>query len=226
MKRFLEGTLLPADEAHTYWNGTFSAAQQAQFLLHRNRASTKDLFDSDLPAGDENGSLNRYLAFDQRYYLADDILQKADRMSMAHSLEVRPPFLDHRIVEFAARLPERMKIDGKQHKVVLKRLMQNKLPASVLGRAKTGLDIPTHDWLRGTLRPLLMDTLSAGAIDETKLFRRERVEFFIKEHMERRANLGYHLWGLLILFLWIRNIQTASVPRVAEKIVTRAFTRA
>jgi asparagine synthase (glutamine-hydrolysing) len=228
MKRFLEGTLLPSDEAHTYWNGTFSAAQQAQFLLHRSRASTTDLFDSDLPAADENGSLNRYLAFDQRYYLADDILQKADRMSMAHSLEVRPPFLDHRIVEFAARLPEHMKIDGKQHKVVLKRLMQNKLPASVLRRAKTGLDIPAHDWLRGTLRPLLMDTLSAGAIDETNLFRRERIEFFIKEHMERRANLGYHLWGLLILFLWIRhwNIQTASVPRVAEKIVTRAFTRA
>jgi len=228
VKRFLEGTLLPSDEAHTYWNGTFSAAQQDQFLRQRNRTSVKDLFDSDLPAADENGSLNRYLAFDQRYYLADDILQKVDRMSMAHSLEVRPPFLDHRIVEFAARLPEHMKIDGRQHKVALKRLMRDKLPMSVLRRAKTGLDIPAHDWLRGTLRPLLMDTLSAAAIDETNLFRREGIEFFIKEHMERRANLGYHLWGLLILFLWIRqwNIQTASVPRAAEKIVARAFTRA
>ncbi len=228
VKRFLEGTLLPGDEAHCYWNGTFSAAQQDQFLLERNRTSVKDLFDTDLPAADEHGSLNRYLAFDQRYYLADDILQKVDRMSMAHSLEVRPPFLDHRILEFAARLPERMKIDGRQHKVVLKRLMRDKLPMSVLRRAKTGLDIPAHDWLRGTLRPLLMDTLSATAIDETNLFRREGIEFFIKEHMDRRANLGYHLWGLLILFLWIRqwNIQTASVPRAAEKFVLRAFTRA
>jgi asparagine synthase (glutamine-hydrolysing) len=229
VKRFLEGTLLPGDEAHTYWNGSFSDEQQAQFVLHRNGgASTRNLFDSDLPAADENGSLNRYLAFDQRYYLSDDILQKVDRMSMAHSLEVRPPFLDHRIVEFAARLPERMKIDGRRHKVVLKGLMQNKLPPSVLRRSKTGLDIPTHDWLRGTLRPLLMDTLSASALDETNLFRREGIEAFIKEHMERRANLGYHLWGLLILFLWIRhwNIQTASVPQVAEKIVARAFTRA
>jgi asparagine synthase (glutamine-hydrolysing) len=182
-----------------------------------------------LPAGDENGSLNRYLAFDQRYYLADDILQKVDRMSMAHSLEVRPPFLDHRIVEFAARLPEKMKIDGRRHKVVLKGLMQNKLPGSVLQRRKTGLDIPTHDWLRGTLRPLLMDTLSASAIEETNLFHRDRIDFFIKEHMERRANLGYHLWGLLILFLWIKhwNIQTMSTPEVAEKkIAARAFTRA
>jgi len=228
VKRFLEGTFLPRDEAHAYWNGTFSAAQQDQFLLQRNRTSIQDLFDSDLPAADENGSLNRYLAFDQRYYLADDILQKVDRMSMAHSLEVRPPFLDHRIVEFAARLPEHMKVNGRQHKVVLKRLMRDKLPMSVLRRAKTGLDIPAHDWLRGTLRPLLMDTLSAAAIDETNLFRREGIEFLIKEHMERRANLGYHLWGLLILFLWIRqwNIQTAAVPRVAEKIVARAFTRA
>ena len=228
VKRFLEGTLLPADEAHTYWNGTFSAAQQAEFVLQGNRGSVKRLFDSDLPAGDEHGSLNRYLAFDQRYYLPDDILQKVDRMSMAHSVEVRPPFLDHRLVEFAARLPEQMKINGRQQKVVLKGLMQSKLPAAVLRRPKTGLDIPAHDWLRGALRPLLMDTLSAGAIDDTNLFRRDLIESFISDHMERRANLGYHLWGLLILFLWIKhwNIQTTCAPRVAEKVVARAFTRA
>jgi asparagine synthase (glutamine-hydrolysing) len=227
-KRFLEGSLLTLDEAHAYWNGTFSAAQQAEFVLQRNRASVKDLFDGDLPAADEHGSLNRYLAFDQRYYLPDDILQKVDRMSMAHSLEVRPPFLDHRLVEFAARLPEHMKINGSQHKVVLKRLMQNKLPGSVLRRPKTGLDIPAHDWLRGSLRPLLLDTLSASAIDATNLFRRDRIESFISDHMERRANLGYHLWGLLILFLWIRhwNIQTTSAPSATEKLVARAFTRA
>ena len=228
VKRFLEGTFLPADEAHTYWNGTFSAAQQAEFVLQGNRGSVKRLFDSDLPAGDEHGSLNRYLAFDQRYYLPDDILQKVDRMSMAHSVEVRPPFLDHRLVEFAARLPEQMKINGRQQKVVLKGLMQSKLPAAVLRRPKTGLDIPAHDWLRGALRPLLMDTLSAGAIDDTNLFRRDLIESFISDHMERRANLGYHLWGLLILFLWIKhwNIQTTCAPRVAEKVVARAFTRA
>jgi asparagine synthase (glutamine-hydrolysing) len=228
VKRFLEGSLLPSDEAHLFWNGTFSSEQQKDLLLRGKSGSVSKLFDADLPASDENGSLNRYLAFDQRYYLADDILQKADRMSMAHSLEVRPPFLDHRIVEFAARLPEHMKMHGGQHKVVLKGLMRDKLPSSVLRRPKTGLDIPTHDWLRGTLRPLLMDTLSAEAIDHTNLFRRDHIEFLIKEHMERRANLGYHLWGLLILFLWIRqwNIQTSAAPHDAERLVGRAFTRA
>jgi asparagine synthase (glutamine-hydrolysing) len=222
-KRFLEGTLLSPDEAHTYWNGTFSAAQQNEFLLEGNGASVGDLFDDRLPGSDERGSLNRYLAFDQRYYLPDDILQKVDRMSMAHSLEVRPPYLDHRIVEFAASLPENMKIDGRRQKVILKELMRDKLPASVLRRPKTGLDIPVHDWLRGVLRPLLLDTLSGESIERTKLFRRDRLEQFIQQHMERRANLGYHLWGLLVLFLWIKqwNIQTPEM-QPAERTLVRA----
>jgi len=222
-KRFLEGTLLPPDEAHTYWNGTFSAAQQDDFLLESNGSSVQNLFDNNLPGTDGRGSLNRYLAFDQRYYLPDDILQKVDRMSMAHSLEVRPPYLDHRIVEFAANLPEHMKINGKRQKVILKDLMRGKLPSSVLRRAKTGLDIPVHDWLRGALKPLLLDTLSAAAIEQTKLFRRDRLEFLIKEHLERRSNLGYHLWGLLVLFLWIKqwNIQTPGM-QPAETTLVRA----
>ena len=179
-----------------------------------NGSTVRDLFDANLPYADEAGSLNRYLAFDQRYYLPDDILQKVDRMSMAHSVEIRPPFLDHRIVEFAAGLPPEMKISGKCQKVILKRLMTGTLPDAVLRRPKTGLDIPTHDWLRGALRPLLLDTLNAQAIDETQLFRRERIEFLIQEHMERRANLGYHLWGLLILFLWIKQWNIQSAPRL------------
>ena len=91
--------------------------------------------------------------FDQSYYLPDDILYKCDRMSMAHSLEVRPPFLDHRIVEFAASLPERLKIRGSRQKYLLRELMRDKLPASVLHRKKEGFDIPAHEWLRGVLRP-------------------------------------------------------------------------
>jgi Asparagine synthase len=106
----------------------------------------QDLFESDLPAANGNRNLRRFLAFDQRYYLADDLLQKVDRMSMAHSLEVRPPYLDHRMIEFAASLPDRFKVSGRCHKLILKRLMRSKLPKSVLRRSKTGLDIPTHDW--------------------------------------------------------------------------------
>ena len=110
-------------------------------------------------AGDRTAA---YLWFDQKYFLPDDILAKVDRISMAHSIEVRPPFLDHRIVEFAARLPENMKVAGATQKVILRRLMKNRLPDEVLQRKKIGFDIPAHEWLRGPLLPLLRDTLEAG----------------------------------------------------------------
>ena len=133
-------------------------------------------------------------------------------MSMAHSLEVRPLYLDHRIIEFASTLPNRFKVNGRTLKVVLKSLMKSKLPASVIRHPKTGLDIPAHEWLRGPLRSRLEDTLSPDAVKQSGLFCPGAIEAQKRDHMERRANLGYHLWGLMILFLWIKhwNIQTSS----------------
>jgi asparagine synthase (glutamine-hydrolysing) len=142
-------------------------------------------------------------------------------MSMAHSLEVRPPFLDHRIVEFAARLPGKFKIQGGKQKIILKNLMRGKLPDSVLRKPKNGLDIPAHDWLRGVLRPLLLDTLNRDVLKSTGIFRRSSVEYLIEAHMDRRENFGYQLWSLLILFLWIKqwNIQTGTMAEMEEKML-------
>jgi asparagine synthase (glutamine-hydrolysing) len=149
--------------------------------------------------------LNKYLHLDQHNYLPDDILYKCDRMSMAHSLEVRPPFLDHRIVEFAAALPEKLKIRGSSLKHVLRELMRDKLPTNVLRRPKEGFDIPAHQWFRTALKPLLMDTLTQDAVEETGIFDWPTVKFVMDEHMSRRTNFGYHLWGLLTLFLWMNR---------------------
>jgi asparagine synthase (glutamine-hydrolysing) len=126
-------------------------------------------------------------------------------MSMAHSLEVRPPFLDHRIVEFAASLPASLKIRGSRQKVLLKELMRDKLPPSVLRRKKIGFDIPVHDWLRSSLRTLMQEVLMDGASDHAVLFRRDVIETQIRHHLERRVNVGYHLWGLMMLFLWMKK---------------------
>jgi asparagine synthase (glutamine-hydrolysing) len=216
LKRFLEGSLLPPDQAHIYWNGTFSGSQKTPLVradlpraLDRILGELREhLYDSD--------TLAAYLWFDQKYYLPDDILMKVDRMSMAHAVEVRPPLLDHRIVEFAASLPASCKIRGSRQKYVLKELMRNKLPASVLNKEKTGLDIPSHEWLRGPLRPLMLEALEYGTSEHAGLFRKDAVDACVQSHLARRANLGYHLWGLMILFLWMRKwrIQTlpASVP--------------
>jgi asparagine synthase (glutamine-hydrolysing) len=205
LKRWLEGSLLDPDEAHFFWNGTFSPDQLAQIRPGTNGSGLRRLVDELEMA--PNGVLQRYLTVDQNYYLPDDILYKTDRMSMAHSLEVRPPFLDHRIVEFAASLPQRLKIRGGAQKFVLRELMRGKLPETVLKRKKTGFDIPTHDWFRGPLRPLLMDTVTPEAIAATGIFDARAIETLIRDHMERRINAGYHLWGLLTLFLWMKRLK-------------------
>ena len=215
LKRWIEGSWLDPDEAHFFWNGTFSNEQRRQICPSSNGNGLRALVDClDLKPG---GGVERYLQIDQNYYLPDDILYKTDRMSMAHSLEVRPPFLDHRIVEFAAGLPESLKIRGMQQKRVLKELMRGKLPTFVLNRKKTGFDIPTHDWFRGTLRGLLMDTLTPEAIAAAGIFDARAIEILIRDHMERRINAGYHLWGLLTLFLWMRRWKV-EVPHPEETV--------
>jgi asparagine synthase (glutamine-hydrolysing) len=201
LKRFLQGCLLSPGLAHVFWNGTFSEAEKQRIFLFADSGPLAEVL-----AGMDGGSgLQRFLDFDQRYYLPDDILYKVDRISMAHSLEVRPPFLDQRIVAFAASLPERFKMRGSHSKYLLRRLMKDKLPRAVLRRPKVGFDVPIHEWLRGVLRPLLLDTLSQEAVSATRLFHWPAVNQQISAHLERRANLGYHLWGLMVLLIWMKR---------------------
>jgi asparagine synthase (glutamine-hydrolysing) len=205
LKRLLRGSLMPPEQAHVYWNGTFSEAEKLT-LLQTQPTGAFDAMLADLrlalPGTDD---LAPYLTFDQKYYLADDILVKSDRMSMAHAVEVRPPYLDHRIVEFAATLPASLKIRGRRQKFLLKDLMKDKLPASILQRKKMGFDIPAHEWLRGPLRALLIDTVNTGLSDYSELFHSEAIQSYLRSHLERRVNIGYHLWGLMILFLWMKK---------------------
>jgi asparagine synthase (glutamine-hydrolysing) len=219
LKRFLEGSLLSPDESHFFWNGACSPGQRTAICPACARHGIAALT-PETPGLDP---LSHYLYIDQLYYLPDDILYKTDRMSMAHSLEVRPPFLDHRIIEFAATLPPSLKIRGGCLKYLLKALMRDKLPPSVIRRKKTGFDIPTHHWFRGPLRSLLLDTLRPEAVERTGLFDSRAVARMIGDHMERRANHGYQLWGLLTLFLWIAKWKIQTAPLV-EPPVERAFT--
>jgi len=217
LKRWLEGSLLHPDEAHLFWNGSFSQAQKDALLADDRGFLARPLW-LDLPPARTVGRLNRYLLLDQRYYLQDNLLYKVDRMSMAHSLEVRPPFLDHRIVEFAARLPERFKIRGSKQKWILKQALRGKVPPEVLSRPKAGLDIPAHEWFRGPLLTLLKDTL-CGSSAAASLFRREEIDLLIDRHLRREINAGYQLWGLMTLLLWMKRwdieVDTEEAPALA-----------
>jgi asparagine synthase (glutamine-hydrolysing) len=170
--------------------------------------------------------LQAFLEFDQKYFLPDNMLTKVDRTSMAHSIEVRPPFLDHRIVEFANSLPASLKIRGSLQKVILRNLMRDKLPPAILTRKKTGFDIPTHDWFRGPLRPLLEEALSFASAEHGEFFQLPRIEAHVRAHLERRANLGYHLWGLMILFFWMKRwrIQTRVPVSPVRRAMDNVFT--
>jgi asparagine synthase (glutamine-hydrolysing) len=216
-KRFLEGCLMPADRAHAYWNGTFSGAEKQALVRMRLTGALDGILGEMRARSSAEDNLAPYLWFDQKYYLPDDILTKVDRISMAHSLEVRPPFLDHRIVEFAASLPARLKIRGSRQKIVLKELMEGKLPPAILGRKKIGFDIPAHQWLRESLRGLLVETLTAGISEHAGLFRGDVIESLVRDHLERRTNAGFHLWGLMILFLWMKKWRIQSASSLAPR---------
>jgi len=223
VKRFLEGSFLPASEAHCYWNGSFSEEQRQQLCAFERKTSWNA--EALMDGNNSLGPLNRFLNFDQKYYLPDDILAKVDRMSMAHSLEIRPPFLDHQIVEFAASLPERLKIRGLRQKYLLKVLMRDKLPKEVLTRGKMGFDIPTHDWLRWELKPLLLEVTSPSVLSRTGLFNPKVLKRWLQAHFEGRINIGFHLWGLLILLLWMEKWRIQSPFQLTEPLLQSLMAR-
>jgi len=202
LKRFLQGSLMAPQDAHLFWNGMFSLEEKRRFCTFDHHPNLADLY-GQAAEDTTTSDVRRFMQLDQRFYLCDNILYKCDRMSMAHSLEVRPPFLDHRIVEFAGRLPQNLQVTGARLKILLKSLCATKLPASVVRRRKEGLDIPVHAWLRGPLRNLLLDVLSPRRVRASQIFNPTMVQKLIDDHLERRVNAGYHLWGLLMLFLWM-----------------------
>jgi len=220
LKRFLEGCRMSAARAHMYWSGTFGDGEK-RALIQPTLPPALDSVLNDL-AGE---NLQDYLWFDQKYFLPDNILTKVDHTSMAHAVEVRPPFLDHRIVEFASSLPANMKIQGSRQKIILRNLMRGKLSPAILNRKKVGFDIPTHDWFRGPLRPLLEEAVAFASAEHGDFFRLSKIESDVRDHLDRRANLGYHLWGLMTLFFWMKKwgIQTRTPAGSARPAMEKVF---
>jgi asparagine synthase (glutamine-hydrolysing) len=146
--------------------------------------------------------LNRFLYVDTKVSLADDMLTKVDRTSMAHGLEVRVPLLDHELVAWTSRLPSRYKVRGLTLKYLLKRVAQELLPPEIIRRPKAGFHVPLPAWLKHELRPLVEHQLGAEAVRRQGVFDPAAVEAIVAAHQSGRANYSRNIWGLLMWSLW------------------------
>ena len=174
--------------------------------------------------------LRRMLYLDTSVWLPDDLLVKADKMTMATAIELRVPLLDHTLVEHAWALPDRFKVDGGlfggvgEGKRLLRRAARGRVPQAILDRPKKGFATPTAGWLRGRLVPLLYSVLlDPGSLARDR-FRRAHVEGLLAEHRHGRADHSPELWTLLVLELWRREIgrvgaQGIESPRESEPMV-------
>jgi asparagine synthase (glutamine-hydrolysing) len=146
--------------------------------------------------------LARLMRVDQKTYLPDAMLTKVDRASMATSLEVRVPLLDHRVVEYTAKLPDSLKFRNGTGKFLLKRLLGQYLPAHLIERPKMGFGVPIDRWFRDELKELLLDYLSSERLKKEGLFDQLLVENRLKEHLSGRIDHHYRLWALLMWEMW------------------------
>ena len=148
-------------------------------------------------------SLDRMTLADSLGYLTDDILQKVDRAAMSVGLETRVPFLDKDVVEFAQRVPPRMKVKAGQGKWLVRQVLYRHVPASMIDRPKTGFSIPLNDWLRGPLKDWAGDLLAPARLKAQNLFEPDRVQRFLVEHMSGQRNHGDWLWNVLMAQAWV-----------------------
>jgi len=149
--------------------------------------------------------VDKIMELDCRRYLVDDILVKVDRASMANALEVRSPFLDVDVAEFAFSLPYKFKQKGKRRKMILQDSFANMLPKEIFVRSKMGFGLPVADWLRGSWRCEMERLLLEGRLVAEGLFVRSRLEDYIKRHLSGQADCSYGLFALMVLAQWLEK---------------------
>lgn len=210
VKRMVAGGALDPSLQHTRWM-IFLGLADKQLLYKSDLRAT---LNTNLVAAFFGGYFDQASQFDrlaqQQYvdvksYLADDILTKVDRMSMAVSIEARVPLLDYHIVEFAMNLPAHMKLNGMRTKSILRRAVKHLVPHSVLEKPKQGFSIPMKHWLCTSLKPIMLDLLSKDSLQKHGYFDDQVVARWIREHLEGRANHSHRLWPLMVFEIWHQN---------------------
>jgi asparagine synthase (glutamine-hydrolysing) len=207
-RRFLRALDLAPALAHYSWNGTWLPAEARRLVTTSALAGEVSAALTKLAAGlglPERPTLRQLQEADVREYLSNDILVKSDRMSMAHGLEVRSPFLDPDLAEFALRLPATLKVSRGTTKRILRQLAARTYGADVSGARKQGFSIPVHAWLRGPARPLVADLLAPASVADVPGLEARAIAAVVNDHMTGRRSYGFELWGLMVLVAWHRR---------------------
>jgi asparagine synthase (glutamine-hydrolysing) len=210
VKKFLSGINYPDGIRNSIWLGSFSFPENESVLsaeihpqFNRDRLVEEiSLYEKEYPYADR---ITKLQYIDLRLYLQESILVKVDRASMACSLEVRAPFLDHELVEFVMGLPSNLKLNGFTSKYLLKRAMKNYLPEEIIRREKKGFGVPIAKWVKGPLKELFGDLLSADRIRREGFLNSEYVTNLLQDHLHNRRDNRKQLWTLLVWELWVNH---------------------
>lgn len=209
-KRFLQAASLPKVDRYLRWVSVFDEDTKRDLYSEAFRRETanmhaRDLIEPLFARANGTGIVDAALQADILTYLPNDLLVKVDIASMAVSLEARSPFLDHHVIEFAASLPENLKLRGLTTKYLLKRVLKQLLPAENLSRRKMGFGVPIGDWFRGKLQPFLCETLLSEKAVNRGLFNPSEVRRLVEQHTRSERDYAHQLWTLLMLELWFQR---------------------
>ncbi|MGH9353144.1 MAG: asparagine synthase (glutamine-hydrolyzing) [Terriglobia bacterium] len=206
LERFVSHAEKETALRHQTWFGVFTPEELRSLLVPAEQARLRGViaepFENATAGVRFEDELAQGLYLDFCLYLADDLLVKIDRASMACSLELRTPFLDHRLIEFAAGLPAGLKVRGLRLKSLLKKAVEPWLPREIVYRQKRGFSVPIARWLRRELRPLVSEMLSESRLKSEGLFNAGFVRRLIDEHQSGKADHRKPLWALLCFELW------------------------
>ncbi len=221
--KVVERSLSTASEAGRWssWFAGFSGRQKESLMSKDLASAVEDLtgeriFESHASRLGAAHPVEKMLYVDTKVWLPDDLLMKMDKMSMAASLEARVPYLDHKLVEFAASLPLGMKLEGLQGKGVLRRLAKDMLPKEIIKRKKVGFVVPINVWFQRELKPLLESMLFSERSLDRGYFEQGYLNKLVKEHTEGRVDHRRELWTLLNLELWLRTFIDPGSPAPLE----------
>jgi asparagine synthase (glutamine-hydrolysing) len=176
-----------------------------EFREHLKRGQTQGKVLTRLEWEESMDELDWMMRNDQSFYLPDCLMVKVDVASMAHGLEVRCPFVDHTLMEFASRIPSRLKRSSHEGKIIFKSAIRSLLPEEILQKPKPGCGLPVSSWLRRNLNSLTRSMLLDDVAARRGMFNVAFVRSLIDEHMSGRRDWGYRLWSLLMLEMWFRE---------------------